>query len=714
MTTTVPERAGIPPAPAAAPGRPGAGSRAGGRWARSLLRGRESDPAWVRPALLALLAGTAVLYIWGLGASGWANSFYSAAVQAGSSNLTAFFFGSSDAANFITVDKPPASLWVMDISVRIFGLSSWSVLVPQALEGVAAVGVLYVTVRRWFSPAAALLSAAVFALTPAAVLMFRFNNPDALLVLLLLLGAYATVRAAETGSARWLVWAGVFVGFGFLAKMMQAFLVVPVFAATYLLAAPISLRRRIGRLLLSGVAMFVAAGWWVAAVELWPKGSRPYVGGSQNNSILNLIFGYNGFGRLNGNEAGSVGGGGGTGGRWGETGLTRMFNTEMGGQISWLIPAALIIMVAVIAMRGRAPRTDRTRAALLLWGGWLVVTGVTLSLAKGIIHPYYTIALAPAAAAVVGIGGVHLWRERDRLGSCLVLAAAVTATTAWSYVLLHRTPDWQPWLRALVIAVGAVAIVTLILTLVLPARPARRAATVLAAAGILVTLIGPAAYAAETAATPHTGALPSAGPTSGFGGGPRGGGFGGGGFGGGVRMNGPGGGVPQGMPPGGTTGQGGTTGGQGGTTGQGGATGLGGGFGQQGAAMFGRGRGLGGLLDAGTPNAELVTALTQNAERYTWVAATIGSNSAAGVQLATRAPVMAIGGFNGTDPAPSLAQFQEYVEAGKIHYFLAGGGMGRGGGSGGTASAITTWVRQTFTTTTIGGTTVYDLTRPAA
>ncbi|AEH08025.1 MULTISPECIES: ArnT family glycosyltransferase [Protofrankia] len=427
MTTTVPERAGIPPAPAAAPGRPGAGSRAGGRWARSLLRGRESDPAWVRPALLALLAGTAVLYIWGLGASGWANSFYSAAVQAGSSDLTAFFFGSSDAANFITVDKPPASLWVMDISVRIFGLSPWSVLVPQALEGVAAVGVLYVTVRRWFSPAAALLSAAVFALTPAAVLMFRFNNPDALLVLLLLLGAYATVRAAETGSARWLVWAGVFVGFGFLAKMMQAFLVVPVFALTYLLAAPISLRHRIGRLLLSGVAMLVAAGWWVAAVELWPKGSRPYVGGSQNNSILNLVFGYNGFGRLNGNEAGSVGGGGGgTGGRWGETGLTRMFNTEMGGQISWLIPAALIIMVAVIAMRGRAPRTDRTRAALLLWGGWLVVTGVTLSLAKGIIHPYYTIALAPAgprpssasAASTCGVnatgsGPAWSWRPRS-------------------------------------------------------------------------------------------------------------------------------------------------------------------------------------------------------------------------------------------------------------------------------------------------------------
>ncbi|WP_430827747.1 ArnT family glycosyltransferase, partial [Candidatus Protofrankia californiensis] len=522
MTTTVPEQAaGIPPAPAGVVAgnvpRPGVG------WARGFLRGREADPPWVRPALLTLLAGTAVLYIWGLGASGWANSFYTAAVQAGSSSWTALFFGSSDASNFITVDKPPASLWVMDISVRIFGLNPWSVLVPQALEGVAAVGVLYATVRRWFSPAAALLSGAVFALTPVAVLMFRFNNPDALLVLLLLLGAYATVRAVETGSTGWLVWAGVFVGFGFLAKMMQAFLVVPAFALTYLVAAPISLRRRIGRLLLSGAAMLIAAGWWVAAVELWPKDSRPYVGGSQNNSVLNLVFGYNGFGRLNGNEAGSVGGGGGTGSRWGETGLTRMLNTEMGGQISWLIPAALIILVAVIALCGRALRTDRTRAALLLWGGWLIVTGVTLSLAEGIIHPYYTVALAPAIAAIVGVGGAHLWRRHDHLVPSLVLAAAVAAATAWSYVLLHRTPDWHPWLRTLVVVVGVTAIVALILTLVLPAYPARRAAAVMAAAGIAAAVIGPAAYAVETASTAHTGAIPSAGPASfgGFGGGPR-------------------------------------------------------------------------------------------------------------------------------------------------------------------------------------------------
>ncbi|WP_239404982.1 glycosyltransferase family 39 protein [Frankia sp. Cj3] len=714
MTTTFPDQAaGVPPAPAG----PAATQvrQPPARWARRLLRGRESDQPWVRPALLALLTATALLYSWGLGRSGWANAFYSAAVQAGSTSWKAFFFGSSDASNFITVDKPPASLWVAEIFVRLFGLNSWSVLVPQALEGVAAVGVLYATVRRWFSPGAALLAGAVFATTPVAVLMFRFNNPDSLLVLLLVLGAYATVRAVENASTRWIVWAGVFVGFGFLTKMMQTFLVVPAFALTYLLAAPAPLRRRIGQLLLAGAAMLVAAGWWVAVVELWPKSSRPYIGGSQNNSVLNLIFGYNGFGRLNGNEAGSVGGmggAGGTSGRWGATGLTRMFNSEMGGQVSWLIPAALILLIGGLAFGWRAPRTDRTRAALALWGGWLLVTGITLSLAQGIIHPYYTVALAPAIGAVIGIGGTGLWHRRGQFAAALLLAMALAATTAWAYVLLNRTPSWHPWLRPLVLLLGGAAIVALILSLVLSVPLARRAAVVMAAVSIVAGATGPAAYAVATASAAHTGAIPSAGPT-GFGGPGRG--FAGGpgpgrGFAGGGWMNGftgggfAGGSIPPGTSPGGPAAQGGTAG-------------LAGGFGRRGGAMFGRtAGGLGGLLNAGTPSAALVTALRADAGRYIWVAAAVGSNSAAGVQLATGDPVMAIGGFNGTDPTPTLAQFQEYVSQRKIHYFMGGGGMGMAMGGGqpsGTASAITAWVQQNFSQTTIGGTTVYDLTTPA-
>ncbi|MCT2281593.1 glycosyltransferase family 39 protein, partial [Micromonospora chalcea] len=562
---------------------------------------------WARPALLGLLAATALLYLWGLGASGWANAFYSAAVQAGSQNWTAFFYGSSDAANSITVDKTPASLWLMALSVRIFGLSSWSILVPQALLGVASVGVLYATVRRWHGPAAGLLAGTVLALTPVATLMFRFNNPDALLVFLLVAAAYATVRAVETASTRWIALTGVLVGFGFLTKMLQAFLVIPVFAGVYLLAAPTGLGRRIRQLLLAGLAVVVSAGWWVAVVELVPASARPYIGGSQNNSVLELTLGYNGLGRITGDEVGSVGGGGRPGGGGGgpfsgQAGLLRMFDTEVGGQISWLLPAALILLVAGMWLTGRASRTDRTRAGLLLWGGWLLVTGLIFSFMSGIFHAYYTVALAPAVGALVGIGVTALWRARAgaaALGptaparwrgfaATLVLAATLAVTAWWSWHLLGRTPDWHPWLRPTVLAVGLTAAVLLAAPAFLtgphravppspaspptpasppspptPASPlikefvsgngvrgdtnslvnsgtetgpgtgtaaghragfagriVRWVAPVVSVAGIVVALAGPAAYAMQTAATPHSGSIPSAGPAGagGFGG----------------------------------------------------------------------------------------------------------------------------------------------------------------------------------------------------
>jgi len=252
-------------------------------------RGPVSDPSWVRPTLLLLLAATAALYLWNLGASGWANAYYSAAVQAGTKSWKAFFFGSTDASNFITVDKTPASLWVMEISARIFGVSSWSVLAPQALEGVVAVGILFATVKRWFSPVAALIAATVFALTPVAALMFRFNNPDALLVMLLVGAAYTMTRALENGRLRWIVATGTLVGLGFLAKELQAFLVLPAFGIVYLVAGPPRLGRRLAHVMLLGVTTLVAGGWWVAVVSLWPASSRPYIGGSQNNSFWNVL-----------------------------------------------------------------------------------------------------------------------------------------------------------------------------------------------------------------------------------------------------------------------------------------------------------------------------------------------------------------------------------------------------------------------------------------
>src|SRR5213080_433535 len=221
------------------------------------------DPAWARPALILLLAATAVLYLWRLGDSGYANSFYSAAVQASTKSWKAFFFGSFDSSNFITVDKPPVSLWVMGISARLFGVNSWSILVPQALEGIASVALLYAAVKRWFGPAAGLLAGGILALTPVAVLIFRFNNPDALLTLLLIGAGYALTRSVERARTPWLLLAASLIGLGFLTKMLQALIVVPGFALVYLLAAPTSVRRRVLQLLAGGAAVLVSAGWWV-------------------------------------------------------------------------------------------------------------------------------------------------------------------------------------------------------------------------------------------------------------------------------------------------------------------------------------------------------------------------------------------------------------------------------------------------------------------
>ncbi len=623
-----------------------------------------------------------MLYLWGLGASGNANSFYAAAVQAGTKSWKAFFFGSLDSSNFITVDKPPMSLWPMELAGRIFGFNAWSMLVPQALMGVASVGLLYLTVRRWFGTAAGLLAGFLLAVTPVAVLMFRFNNPDALMTLLLVVAAYGVTRAIDDGKLRWMLLAGTALGFDFLTKSLQPFTVLPALALVYLVAAPHGLRRRIGHLMLAGLAVVVSAGWWVLAVALTPAANRPYIGGSGDNSVLGLAFGYNGLSRVTGSSGGGPGGGGGGGGGGfgGSAGLGRMLNSEFGTQISWLIPTALIATVALLVVANRAPRTDRTRAAAVLWGGWLLVTGGVFSYAGGIIHPYYAVQLAPPIAALVAVGSVVLWRRRSETWTRVTLAAGMLVTAWWSYQLLGRAAIWHPELRTAVIVIGVAAAGLLLV----PPGQLRRFAVAATAAGLVVVGLGSSAYALDTAANVHTGSTPSAGPAS-----TGGSGFGGaqGGFGGGL--------------PGGTTGQAGD-----GAFGGGGAPG----HGQTGTqSQPTQQSGGGGDTSASSALASLLASTTTK-----WAAATIGDQSAASLELASGGKaVMAIGGWSGSDPAPTLAQFKAYVAAGQIHYFIASGG-GAGGGKGGSSSnnAITSWVESNFNTKTVGNQTVYDLTSP--
>ena len=654
---------------------------------RRIWRGPDTDPAWARPALFALLLATGAFYVIGLTSNGWANSFYSAAVQAGSQSWKAFLFGSSDAGNSITVDKPPASLWVMALSVRIFGLSSFSILLPEVIMGVATVGVVHATVKRCSTAAAGLLAGAVLALTPVAVLMFRFNNPEALLVLLMTLGAWATMRSIEQGSPKWMAIVGVFIGLGFLTKALQVLLVVPFFGLGYVLFANTTLRRRIVGAIVGVGAMLLSAGWWVAIVELIPASMRPYIGGSQDNSFLSVTFGYNGLGRLSGSEVGSVGGGQ-RGPGSGTESITRLFTQTIGGQISWLLPTAALLLIAGLAFRGRRPRTDLRRAAYVVWGGWLLVTGLVFSLMAGIFHEYCTVALAPAIAALVGMGACEAWDRRTHWAGRGVLAAAAGTAAGMGFWLLGRTTAYGGWLRWSVLVVGFAAALLLLLTDRLP----RFATAVTVGGAVAAALAGPTAYAVTTVTTPHTGSIVTAGPNTGGPGGMGRGGVPGGGMPrGGFPGGAPGGlagGMPGGMPPGGFPGGSGQTGGRGGAN------------------------GMGGLLNASTPSAEVVAALRADASSYRWAAATVGSQNAAGLQLGSGEPVMPIGGFNGSDPSPTLDEFKGYVASGDIHYFVGGGGFRGQNGGGNSGNEISSWVQANFTQVSIGGTTMYDLTQP--
>jgi 4-amino-4-deoxy-L-arabinose transferase-like glycosyltransferase len=684
--------------------------------------GRHQDPgpAWHRPALLALLAATALLYLWDLSASGNANSFYAAAVQAGSKSWKAWFFGSLDSSNFITVDKPPGALWIMGLSARLFGYNSWSLLVPQALEGIAAVGLLAAAFRRVAGPAAGLIGGAALALTPAAVLIFRFDNPDALLVLLLVAAAYCVTRALEAGRTRWLVLAGTALGFAFLTKSGQALLPVPALGLAYLVAAPVPVRRRIGQLLLAGLAMVIAAGWWIAAVLLTPAADRPYTGGSTDNNPLQLAFGYNGLDRLLGGSgnggssnggSGNGGGGRGTGGGTsfgGATGLERLFRGEFGLEISWLLPAALLLLAGGIWLTWRGRRQDPVRAALIVWGGWLLVTAVTFSYMKGTIHPYYTVALAPAIAALAGIGGAALWQRRGDHGrtAWAVLALVVAVTAAWDIALLRSQSSFHPPVTVVVMAVSVLALAGLVVA-ASRTRAGRRAAAVAGITTILAIAVPVASWGVATAATAHSGSIPTAvvtGNSTGIGGGFGGGGVPGGAQAGGTRTGGT---RPGRTQAGGTRPGGATSGGKAGTEGRPGGPAL---RSRTGAAGDFGGGGAGGGAGGGQVSAAFRKALEKTTTR--WAAATDGSQSAATLELAAGGKaVMAIGGFTGTDPAPTLAQFKAYVAAGDIAYYIASGQGGGPGGGSGAASHITSWVEAHYKATTIGGETVYVLHR---
>jgi 4-amino-4-deoxy-L-arabinose transferase-like glycosyltransferase len=624
--------------------------------ARGIVRGRADEATWVRPAFFGVVAFAAAIYLWNLTVSGYANTYYSAAAVSASNSWSAFFFGSFDSANFITVDKPPLATMLMGLSVRLFGLSSVSIMLPEALTGAATVGVLFLAVKRSFGPAAAVIAAVVMALTPAAVLMFRFNNPDALLTLLLVASAWALLRSLEHGSYRWMALAATLVGLAFLTKYLQAYLVLPGFALVFGFAANTTLRRRIVGLFVALAVVLFASGWWVLIVELIPAGSRPFIGGSTTGSPLELIFGYDGLGRIFG--SGGPGGFGGGASFSGEVGLFRLFNDQFFGEIAWFMPLAIVCLVVGLWLRRWAGRTDAGLSGYLLWGSWFAVTAVVFSYMSGVVHSYYAVALAPAIAALVGAGIVDLWSLRVRVwlgGLAVGLASLGTAWFGWQ--LLDRTPGFAASVGPAAVILAGLALLALVIASLSQLRESetmRRIAVVAASVGLSATLMAPAAYAVSTIGNAYGGGDPHPGP--------------------------------------GTT-----------DTGFGGSNRAGG--------LPGDGGGLGG----NTSDSALLSYLVANQGSATWIVAINSAQEAGSIELATGLPVMAMGGFTGSDPTPTLDQLKSYVASGKLRFVLAsGGGFGGGGFGGGpggadTSSERTTWVTSTCKVVSYGGSaSLYD------
>jgi 4-amino-4-deoxy-L-arabinose transferase-like glycosyltransferase len=643
---------------AAAPPVPGLGSERARRFA---LRAP-------RPELIGLVVLAGVLDLWALSRNGWANDYYSAAVRSMSTSWHNFLFASLDPSGVMTVDKPPLSLWVQALSVRAFGYHPLAILVPQALMGIAAVALTYDLVRRRFGRAGGFIGGLTLALTPVTVAIFRYNQPDALLVLCSVAALWFTVRGLEDGRTRWLVLAGVCVGLGFETKMLVALVVVPGIAVAWLWTAPGARAlhaargrlRAAGQLLAGGAAMTLVGGAWPLLVELTPAAERPWVSGTSDNRVLSLIFEYNGVGRVDG-QAGGPGGFGGTM-FGGGTGPLRLLNSALGGQAGWLLGFAAVSAIALLVAT-RLRRADARTGWLLAVGGAFLTTAVLFSFASGIFHPYYVSLLAPFLAALVGAGAAHFLAGRE--GARLFGPLAVLAGVVTELVVLGDYAGQLRWLVPALIILGGVAAVAL------AAGPGRRGRIVAVAVALGALTIAPAVWAFDTLGHSVTGTFPEGGPgataTAGR--------FG---PGGGAR---PGAGMPPGASGAGRSGSFAGAAGAGGFAGPppstGGFAGPGG-FAPPGASAGGLGSRAGGSgggsFGGGSPGG---FGRSVSSQVLSYVKAHGGGtiavssqSSAAGAIISDGADVAGIGGFSGRESDVSMSWLAEMVREGKIRWVL--------------------------------------------
>ena len=593
---------------------------------------------WTLPVLLALTGG---LYLFGVLHNGMANSYYAAAVQAASQDWTAWLFGSLDAANYVSVDKPPLATMVMGLCARLFGFSSFSMLLPSVLAGVGSVWLVYEAVKRQFGFMSAAIAGAVLAFTPVAALMFGFNNPDAILTLMLTASGYAFLRSLEgKRPLLWLGLAGLFTGLAFNTKMLQGLMVLPAMVVVYLVFAKPPIVKRFLHVIFAGVITTMSTLWWSVLVWLTPAGSRPWVGSTNDNNIWSLIFGYNGLGRLLGGRGGGVGPGGGHGpggtGFGGQTGIFRIFNNDFGPNIAWLLVLALAGGGLMLWILRKTPRTNRGRAAVIFWMLWLLIHIVIFSMTSGVIHPYYVVVMAPAAAALVGISLPFLWgayTRRKPYAWLLPLLVGVTVAIAVIILGYAGTMTWLMWIVGLL---GLTGMIGLLVNLYAPWRWLQNLAIIAAIAACTLALT---VYTLATVNVTHTGSIPTAGPNS--------------------------------------------------------------------TAMQGSNN------ESSQADSQLVKYLVEHQHGATWLVAVASANESAAIQLTSGQPVMAVGGFNGSDTPLTLDQFKQLVKAGKVKYYAIGSHGRGGGGPGGGNNEITAWVKQTGTVVNYGGSdvTLYELSR---
>jgi len=638
---------------------------------RPVAEHRNITPSWLwhRLALGGVMLISIFMNFYQLGRNGFGNLYYASAIRSMLDNLHNFLYVSFDPGGFVSLDKPPLGFWLHAASAKIFGFTPFSIFLPQALAGVLSVLLLYYLVRRHFGVVAGLLAALALAISPISVLTNRNNPIDSTLVLVMLLGAWAVLRAAESGKLRWLLLCAVFVGLGFNIKMLEAYLVVPAYGLLYLLAAPRRIWVRIAHLAVAALLLLTISLSWAVAVDLTPAASRPYVGSSQDNSEISLALGYNGIQRLlgqfgfRGGNSGSTsgnstrqfppvgtgsgtfnggnfpqpgaggtgqppqnlgnggGGGGGSSGMFntGNPGLLRLFNEPLAGQIVWLLPMALLGMLALAWQRRPRFREDRQQQSLILWGTWLLTMAVFFSVAT-FFHQYYLSTFAPAICALFGIGVVVMWQDYRRSGwRGWLLPLALLLTALEQIHIIVSDPSWGTWLIPLIAIPCALAAVILFAARLVPRL--RHNVRVLAPAlclGLLALMLTSAVWSTIPVLANEASMLPIAGP---------------------------------------------------------------------------RGQSAGGLGGSSTTNTALIRYLQAHRGSAKYLVAVVSSNEADSIILETNQPVMALGGFSGSDPILTTTQLAALVKSGAVRFFLLNGSGGAGpGGSG--QSALITWIKQ--------------------